>query len=147
MTAGDFAVCAYGRRSEITCFYQQEAEQIPPLLPQQKKRTRRIITIQQQLPPENPQLQFIIKRSFIKCIRALFHSAYCPEGFCSAAFSALSCLHSSYYAAAEKWCRNFSEKNNAVPERFRTGTAHQMCYCFSSLSPLSILTYLPRVGS
>ena len=36
--------------------------------------------------------------------------AYCPEGFCSAAFSALSCLHSSYYAMAEKWCRNFSVK-------------------------------------
>lgn len=35
---------------------------------------------------------------------------YCPEGFCSAAFSALSCLHSSYYAMAEKWCRNFSDK-------------------------------------
>lgn len=35
---------------------------------------------------------------------------YCPEGFCSAAFSALSCLHSSYYAMAEKWCRNLWKK-------------------------------------
>lgn len=36
--------------------------------------------------------------------------AYCSEGFCSAAFSALSCLHSSYYAMAEKWCRNLWKK-------------------------------------
>lgn len=55
---------------------------LPLPLPQQKKRTMRMIIIQQQLNPPNPQLQFIKNSPLIKLFCGLIsYDMYSLEGF------------------------------------------------------------------
>lgn len=92
LCAGFFSAKAYGiadyvgniRSLRTSCPLTQQVgpQMLLLLLPQQKKRTRRMMIIQQQLPPPNPQLQFIIKRSFIKIMyREISLGGYIGEPF------------------------------------------------------------------